>query len=106
MITLDNYSMNKASPMERVKANKTLRTDEEWREEYWRETQIPPRILLKKALASNDEKIRTYATIILDEYHHDNRRRKPKTPEDFIPDGRWYMLVNLIIMIKSRRVNG
>ncbi len=87
--------------IEKTKTNKTVWTDEDWRQEYWRMTQMNPRDLLEKAIRSENDRIRTYADLILNEYHNDNRKRKMRDPREFDPEGKWYMLYNLVVLIRK-----
>jgi len=105
MTTLDQYMKKEQLKMPQIR-NKTIAKDEEFRDLYWKETWVNPRDLLRKALESEDEKIRSYADLILNGYHDDRRKRKNRSPGEFDPDGKWYMLYNLVQIIKSRKGGG
>ena len=77
------------------KTSRTRWTDEQWRKEYWRNTNEHPKDLIKRARKKDDTKTELIIETILNGYHRDNRRRNKRTEEDLITEGNWYYLYML-----------
>ena len=77
------------------KISRTRWTDEQWRKEYWRNTNEHPKDLIKRARKKDDTKTELIIETILNGYHRDNRKRNKKTEEDLIAEGNWYYLYML-----------
>ena len=85
------------------KISRTRWTDEQWRKEYWRNTNEHPKDLIKRARKKDDTKTELIIETILNGYHRDNRKRNKKTEEDLIADGNWYFLCELAKMMRERK---
>ena len=84
------------------KISRTRWTDEEWRHEYWRNTNEHPKELIRRALEKEDGKISLLLDHILTGYHRDNRKRNGRrTEDDLIADGNWYLLNELVKMMRE-----
>ena len=86
------------------KGNNTSRTswtDDQWRKEYWRNTNEHPRDLMKRAIEREDGKTAILIDHILNGYHRDNRRHAKRTVDDFDPEGNWYLMVQLLHVIRG-----
>ena len=86
------------------KGNNTSRTswtDDQWRKEYWKNTNEHPRDLMKRAIEREDGKSALIIDHILNGYHTDNRKRAKRDSDDFDPDGNWYLLVQLLNMMRE-----
>ena len=80
-------------------------TDDQWRKEYWRNTNEHPRDLMKRATEREDGKSVLVIDHILNGYHRDNRKHAKRTVDDFDPDGNWYLMVQLLHVIKGTGVH-
>ena len=76
-------------------------TDDQWRKEYWRNTNEHPRDLMKRAIEREDGKTAIIIDHILNGYHRDNRKHAKRTVDDFDPDGNWYLMVQLLHVIRG-----
>ena len=93
------------SPRTQNKGNNELSrsrwTDDQWRKEYWRNTNEHPRDLIKRAIEREDGKTAIIIDHILNGYHRDNRKHAKRTVDDFDPDGNWYLMVQLLHVIRG-----
>ena len=80
-------------------------TDDQWRKEYWRNTNEHPRDLVKRAIEREDGKTAIIIDHILNGYHRDNRKHAKRTVDDFDPEGSWYLMVQLLHVIKGTGVH-
>ena len=84
------------------KISRTRWTDEQWRKEYWKKTNEHPKELVGRALEKEDGKISLLLDHILTGYHRDNRKRNGRrTEDDLIADGNWYLLCELVKMMRE-----
>ena len=81
--------------------SRTRWTDEEWRTEYFATTGEHPKDLIKRARERDDVKTVILVDNILNGYHWDNRKRNKKMEEDLIADGNWYLLCQLMKMMRE-----
>ena len=82
--------------------SRTRWTDEEWRTEYFATTGEHPKDLIKRARERDDVKTVILVDNILNGYHRDNRKRsRRKTEDDLIADGNWYLLCQLMKMMRE-----
>ena len=80
-------------------------TDDQWRKEYWRNTNEHPRDLMKRAIEREDGKTAIIIDHILNGYHRDNRKHAKRTVDDFHPEGSWYLMVQLLHVIRGTGVH-
>ena len=80
-------------------------TDDQWRKEYWRNTNEHPRDLVKRAIEREDGKTAIIIDHILNGYHRDSRKHAKRTVDDFDPDGNWYLMVQLLHVIRGTGVH-
>ena len=84
--------------------SRTRWTDEQWRKEYWKKTNEHPKELVGRALEKEDGKISLLLDHILTGYHRDNRKRNGRrTEDDLIADGNWYLLNELVKMMREAK---
>ena len=83
------------------KTSRTRWTDDEWRKEYWRNTNEHPKELIRRARERDDVKTVVFVDNILNGYYRDNRKRNKRTEEDLIADGNWYLLNELVKMMRE-----
>ena len=102
---MNNPSIQSQTTPEIVKTSRTRWTDEQWRKEYWRNTNEHPRDLMKRAIEREDGKTAIIIDHILNGYHRDNRKHAKRTVDDFDPDGNWYLMVQLLHVIKGTGVH-
>jgi hypothetical protein len=101
---MNNPSIQSQTTPEIVKTSRTRWTDEQWRKEYWRNTNEHPRELIRRAREREDGKIAILLDHILNGYHRDNRQRNGRrTEEDLITDGNWYLLCELAKMMREEK---
>ena len=97
------------SPRTQNKGNNELSrsrwTDDQWRKEYWRNTNEHPRDLIKRAIEREDGKTAIIIDHILNGYHRDNRKHAKRTVDDFDPEGSWYLMVQLLHVIRGAERN-
>ena len=80
-------------------------TDDQWRKEYWRNTNEHPRDLMKRAIEREDGKTAIIIDHILNGYYRDNRKHAKRTVDDFYPEGSWYLMVQLLHVIRGTGVH-
>jgi hypothetical protein len=102
----DIKTMNNATQHQTIakinKISRTRWTDEQWRHEYWGNTNEHPKELVRRALERGDGKTELLLDHILTGYHRDNRKRNGRrTEEDLIADGNWYLLCELAKMMRE-----
>ena len=101
-IKTTNHTTQHQTIAKNDKTSRTRWTDDEWRKEYWRNTNEHPKELIRRALEKEDGKISLLLDHILTGYHHDNRKRNGrKTEDDLIADGNWYLLNELVKMMRE-----
>ena len=84
--------------------SQTRKTDDEWRDEYWKNTGEHPKELVRRALRRDDGKMAVRLDMILNGYHKDNRHRKERmTEDDLVADGNWYHLVQLLKAMRVKK---
>ena len=99
--TMENPTSPQTTP-EMSKTSRTRWTDEQWRKEYWKKTNEHPKELVGRALEKEDGKISLLLDHILTGYHRDNRKRNGRrTEDDLIADGNWYLLCELVKMMRE-----
>ena len=81
--------------------SRTTQTDDEWRTEYFTATGERPKDLVKRARERDDVKTIILVDNILNGYHRDNRKRNKRTEDDLIADGNWYLLCQLMKMMRE-----
>ena len=59
---------------------------------------------MKRAIEREDGKTAIIIDHILNGYHRDNRKHAKRTVDDFDPEGSWYLMVQLLHVIRGTEV--
>ena len=100
-IKTTNHTTQHQTIAKNDKTSRTRWTDDEWRKEYWRNTNEHPKELIRRARERDDVKTVVFVDNILNGYYRDNRKRNKRTEEDLIADGNWYLLNELVKMMRE-----